>query len=103
MHCGDLEMSDGDGNKMELELLRSIDERSKQQSQDIRKLQDSMLRFETHGYHERLNVQSAKLDAVTNRLIILETQGKAFTAGLASVVSAFVAIVVSWFKAGQPH
>lgn len=90
-----------DDSKLELKLLREMNERSKQQSDDIRKLQDSMIRFEAHGYHERLNVQSQKLDVALNRITILETQGKAFTAGVATFVSAVVAIIISWFKAGS--
>lgn len=91
-------MADDAVEKVELILLRSILKASEQQSQEIRTLQDSVLRIETHGYHDRLKLHSAKIDETTNRLTILETQGKVFTAGVASAVSALVAFVVSWVK-----
>jgi hypothetical protein len=65
-------------------LLRDI----LSQLTDVR---ERLIRLETHGYHERLTKVEDAVDMLRDRLTILETQGRFFSAG----VSAGVAIVVS--------
>jgi hypothetical protein len=67
-----------------LEEIRSLGDKV----QDVR---ERIIRIETHGYHERLTKVEEASDSTRDRLTVLETQGRIFTAG----VSAAVALIVS--------
>lgn len=66
------------------QLLRDI----QAQVQDVR---ERIIRLETHGYHDRLAKVEDGHDSIRDRVTILETQGRFFTAG----VSAGVALIIS--------
>lgn len=75
----------------EAAVLKKLDVVSGQ-IQDVR---ERLIRLETQGYHDRLTKMEDEHDLHRDRITILETKGRFFTAG----VSAGVAMIVSGFGA----
>lgn len=78
------------------------------QTSDVR---ERVIRLETHGYGERLlrleqesddrhDSLRAAHEALQAKVIVLETQGKFFTTGIAAAVSAVTAFVIKYFGSG---
>lgn len=74
----------GDDNNTE--ILRLI----QAQVQDVR---ERLIRLETHGYHERIQKVEDAADLLRDRLTVLETQGRFFTAGVSAGVALIISIV----------
>lgn len=66
------------------QILRDI----QAQITDVR---ERLIRIETHASHERLQKVEEEADHLRDRITVLETQGRFFTAG----VSAGVALIIS--------
>jgi hypothetical protein len=67
-----------------IQILREI----QSQVMDVR---ERLIRLETYGFHERLQKMDDGADIIRDRLTVLETQGRLFSAG----VSAGVALIIS--------
>jgi hypothetical protein len=80
-----------DTNNLTVEYLRRIHNQLSEQQAAFTDLRERIIRLETHGYSERISYLEKEVQALQSRVIVLETQGKFITAGVAAVVSAAVA------------
>lgn len=86
-----------DINYLNVELLRQIQLSLEEQKKDLTDVRERIIRLETHGYSERITTLEKEVQNLQARVIVLETQGKFFTAGIAAIVSAIVAFGSKWF------
>ncbi|MGZ9074168.1 MAG: hypothetical protein ACXW13_00160 [Burkholderiaceae bacterium] len=88
-----------------IELLKLIQAQLSEQAKDIRALRETVIRLETHGYHEQINSLREEAKGLRDKIIVLETQGQFFSAGVAAGVSIVVTVIgglLVWaFKGGS--
>lgn len=68
------------------QILRDI----QAQIMDVR---ERLIRIETHASHERLQKVEDGADLLRDRLTVLETQGRFFTAGISAGVALIISLV----------
>lgn len=87
-----------DINYLNVELLRQIQHSLEEQKKDLTDVRERIIRLETHGYSERITTLEKEVQNLQARVIVLETQGRFVTAGVAALVSAIVAFGSKWFS-----
>ena len=78
-----------------MKLLESINSQLANQSEQIRDVRERLIRLESHGYAQRLGKVEDELDAVRNRITILETKGQTTTAVIGSAAAVLTTAVTS--------
>jgi predicted nuclease with TOPRIM domain len=82
-------------NEMMHEQLSRIQADLDETKKDVRALRESVIRIETHAFTDQLKDVRGQNSELRERLIVLETQGRVFSAGIAAGVSIIVAVIAS--------
>ena len=93
-------MSDPSDNDYTRELLRLIQAQLTAQgaqlttqAEELRELREALIRIETHGYNAQIGDLRLETRGVRDKVIVLETQGRFFAAGVAAGVSVIVSVL----------
>lgn len=83
-------MSDNDPM---LELLRTLHAQMSEQAAEIKALREAVIRIETHSFSEQIRDLRENNKYLSDKVLVLETQGKFFAAGVAAGVSILVSVM----------
>lgn len=84
------------------EILAALEAKIDTLSGEVRAVRESVIRMETHGYSEQIRELRVQQLDTKKDVIVLQTQGRMYTAGVAAVVAVIVAVVTEWVTRGAP-
>lgn len=81
-------------------LLKQVLLNQEQQAEEIRAqrleiatLKETVIRMETHGYHEQIKDLREEAKFLRDEMIVMKTKGQVFSAGVAAGISVVVSVV----------
>lgn len=80
-------------NTTMLELLRALQIQLAEQATEIKALREALIRIETHAFSEQIRDLREDNKYLSDKVLVLETQGKFFAAGVAAGVSILVSVL----------
>lgn len=92
-------MAESDVTAAFLKVVESINAQLISVSDQVRDVRERLIRLESHGYADRLGKQEDEVDALRNRVTVLETRGQSVTA----VISAGAAILTTAIATAVLH
>jgi hypothetical protein len=79
-----------------IKLLESVNTQLAALAVQVADVRERVIRLESQGANERLIEMTAKYDNLRDRVTIMETQGRFFTAGVAAGVSVLVSVLATF-------